>query len=347
MPWHHAAVFEAGTDRPGRLVHVQQLLRPDIAVILTVKMEHRTSFWTLEAIAKEKATLALAVRPGGTVWLNADDPLVAAMETPPNIRRRLFGMSPATDLRASNVEDTWPQPLRFTAHYQNQTAQVTTQLMGEHWLPAALATLGVATDCGMSLSEAAAALSRVPPMRGRSQLVQLSTGATMIRDDFKGGVDTVAPVIRSLAKAKADRRWLVFSGFDETARGESEQLKRVARDAKDAADYLLFVGEHTSEGHARALREGFAPDRVFQATTVRQAGELLRKHSRPGDLILLKGRTMHHISRVYWVHEEERYGRVQCDRFPCHRNLLCDWCSYLHGSGPLSRLVGRGPESPP
>lgn len=339
---HRVAVCEVGCSGPGTLKPVAQLVRPDIAVVLMVAMEHRSSFRTLEAVAREKATLVGALRPGGIAWLNGDDRLVAAMTTPPGVHRKLFGTAPHFDLWADEISSRWPERLELTAHYGGSSTRVRTQLVGEHWVAPVLGAIGAALDCGVTLAQCAAALAQVQPTPGRMQPVDLPNGATLLRDEFKGGVDSMKPAFRVLREARGVRRWLVTSGFDETSLGPSARIKAVARDSPGLADVVLFIGDHAATGYRRAVAEGFPPDRLFQAVNLRRATEIVRSHSRPGDLILLKGRSGDHLSRLYFALSEEQFGPMTCEHSACRRRIICDLCPELHGP---SRAVRSGVES--
>ncbi|UCI07265.1 Mur ligase family protein [Mesorhizobium sp. B1-1-8] len=72
-------VFEAGAFAAGSIRPMAQLLKPHVAVVTMVRLEHLASFRTLEAVAKEKRALVDALQPGGLAVLNADDPHVLGM----------------------------------------------------------------------------------------------------------------------------------------------------------------------------------------------------------------------------------------------------------------------------
>jgi len=72
-------VFEAGASGPDTIRPMAELLRPDVAVVTMVRLEHRASFKTVENVAREKSALVAALEPGGFAMLNADDPLVMGM----------------------------------------------------------------------------------------------------------------------------------------------------------------------------------------------------------------------------------------------------------------------------
>jgi UDP-N-acetylmuramoyl-tripeptide--D-alanyl-D-alanine ligase len=62
---HRAAVVEAGISEPGEMAALADMIRPDVAVVTLVAPAHLEKLGSVENVAKEKALLARAVRPGG------------------------------------------------------------------------------------------------------------------------------------------------------------------------------------------------------------------------------------------------------------------------------------------
>src|SRR5215471_2528903 len=67
------AVWEIGMNHPGEISELSKIAAPDAAIITNIGVAHIEFMGSREAIAREKATLAEAVGPEGTVILNADD----------------------------------------------------------------------------------------------------------------------------------------------------------------------------------------------------------------------------------------------------------------------------------
>ena len=80
-PWHRFAVIEAATSRPGNMVKSARLLRPDVAVVLTVAGTHLRSFNSLDEIAEEKLSALEGLTKGGTAIINADEERLAVIES--------------------------------------------------------------------------------------------------------------------------------------------------------------------------------------------------------------------------------------------------------------------------
>ena len=63
-PEHRSAVVEIGTNHPGEIAALAALAAPGAAVITNAGRAHLEGFGTLEAVAREKASLGFALEPG-------------------------------------------------------------------------------------------------------------------------------------------------------------------------------------------------------------------------------------------------------------------------------------------
>ncbi len=330
-PWHRFAVIEAGTFAKGDIRRASGVIRPQIAVITSVFLEHYSAHRHLASVALEKQSFMECVRPGGTVWLNWDNPSIVSMQVPKGLRVRRFGSLPDYDLWAEKANSTWPDRLSFDVHYGEQSRRVTTRLVGTHWLPSALGAIGAALDCGLDLDTICDAIARVEPMRARLEPVRVSNGAIVLRDDLKSTPATIGPAFKVLGEAGSVRRWLVFAGIEDWPRSARASMTRVGRLAPPIADAAIFLGENAEVARDRAVSDGMPAGSVFHAPDVQRAVEILHEHTREGDLILIKGPLKQHLARVYYALAEDEFGAVRCWKTGCRLRLLCDVCPRLHG----------------
>src|SRR5262249_26493523 len=136
-------VAEVGARYPGSVARIARLLRPDVAVVTRVGLDHYRVFRTLEGVAAEKGALVAGLAPGGGAGLNADDPHVLAMSALAPGRVVTFGEAAGATLRAEGVSSSWPEPLAFTLHVDGRALPVRTRLHGRHTAVSVLAALGV------------------------------------------------------------------------------------------------------------------------------------------------------------------------------------------------------------
>jgi UDP-N-acetylmuramoyl-tripeptide--D-alanyl-D-alanine ligase len=321
-PWHRFAVVEVATDGPGWMSRMAPLVRPDIAIVLSVARTHTNRFRTLEDTATEKARLLGSLSKRGVAVLNGDDRRVVAMPTPGK-RRATFGTESCHALWAEPISSEWPRKLSMDVHWGSETFHIETQLIGTHWLPSVLGALLGAIMCGMSLAEAAEGIKAVKPMAGRMQPVILPVGATVIRDEENQSFSTWEAAAQVLAHAKAQRKVLVVSDMLDCRQRPRQRMRDLGQQSACLADIVIFVGDRSERAAQAALAANMPPDRVHYFYEYMEAAQYLRTELRAHDLVLLKGQD--HLSRILFA----QFGSVRCRKTRCRKSILCDECDEL------------------
>jgi UDP-N-acetylmuramoyl-tripeptide--D-alanyl-D-alanine ligase len=332
-PWHRFAVIEVAAGRAGLMKRGARLVRPDIAVVLTVARSHMRNFRTLDSVAVEKSQLVGALRSGGTAVLNGDDPHVAQMADSAKHRIVLFGTSAACTFRADSLSSRWPERFSFRFHAGGESLNVQTRLVGNHWKDSVLGALAAAQVCGVPLAEAVEAISSVDPTTGRMEPAKLPCGATMIRDDFNGSTDTLRHALKAIADASASRKVLVISDVTDNSNSPRDRLKKIGREAAATVDLVVFIGDRAAYGVEGAVSAGMQPRSAHGAPDWQSAAGLLKAQLRDGDLVLLRGRGNEHLGRIYF----SQLGTVRCPKPRCDKMILCELCPEL----------GFKPDTPP
>jgi UDP-N-acetylmuramoyl-tripeptide--D-alanyl-D-alanine ligase len=324
-PRHRFVVAEVGIDQPGYMWRSAWLLRPDIVVMINVKGTHSTAFPTLKVMASEKAKLLRPLRRRGIAVLNADDPNVEAMGSGARFQVCTFGTSPACDIWGREARSSWPGRLSLQAHTRSETVRLETRLVGTHWVSSVLAVLAVATRCGLTLEQAAQPLRDVEPFPARMQPVELPSGATILRDEYNGSLESLGPALAVLEEAQAARRWLVVSDFADARANYRHRMRHLAEAAVRCAEMCIFLGEKSAYAKRRAIEAGFEPGNVFDFLLPEQAAGFLKRELRSGDLVLLRGLARDHLSRIVFA----QLGTVDCWKLNCTKRGICDTCSEL------------------
>jgi UDP-N-acetylmuramoyl-tripeptide--D-alanyl-D-alanine ligase len=324
-------------DWPGLVRRSARLLRPDISIVLVVAGTHTKDFPTLDDTAAEKAQLLEAQAPDGLAILNADDPRVHGMAAHCRPKVKTFGRSAGSDLWADGVRSHWPGRLALQAHAGPETFFVNTQLVGEHWVNSVLAALLAAESCGVPLSLAAREIERVKPFMARMQPVMLPSGATMLRDEWSGSLDTMAPALRVLQESDVARRVLVFSNLSDSRENSRNRARLVGRTAAQIAGLAVFIGEHGRDAVKEAVASGMKPECARSFADLKEAALYLKSELRKGDLVLLKGRTSDHLSRIFFA----QFGAIGCWKEKCSRRYVCDVCEDLQPQFDPQAALGQ------
>ncbi|MGD9501577.1 MAG: Mur ligase family protein [Methyloceanibacter sp.] len=323
-------VQEVAGESPGKIRTQTRILKPQIGVVTNIGGDHYRSFRSLEATAKEKGRLVEDLPGRGIAILNADDPNVIGMRTRTKARIVTFGLSPDADVTASDISSHWPDCLALTVAYGGERQRIQTKHAGEFWTTSVLAAVACGVACGVDLKSCASAIERVEPKFGRYSVHPVPGGPVFVYD-HKAPVWTIPHCLAFLANAVAPRRTVVFGTISDTASKSSQVYRRVARQALDAADRVVFVGQGAH--HIRKLRQAEIGDRLVGFQTVYEASAYFKEQALTDELIVLKGsRTADHLERIML----SQLGPVVCWKERCGRKLDCPNCSrYTRPSPPV------------
>jgi len=246
-PWHQVAVLEMSMYTEGEIARLAEIARPEVGVVLAVHPTHLERAGSLQAIARAKAELPAALPADGLAVLNADDPNVVAMRSVTAASVRTFGLGPAADVRATEVESHGLDGTSFTLRAPWAERRLRSATPGRHLVPHALAAAIVAEHFGVPLDEVEAALAAGSHAPHRMALVEATGGATIIDDTYNASPVSVAAALDFLAEtplAAGRRRFAVLGDMLELGPDEERLHREVGARTAGIADALVAVGEH-------------------------------------------------------------------------------------------------------
>lgn len=330
-PADRFCVLEVSGAKPGLLTWPLRVVRPNIAVITLIEKEHAGANFTVEDIASEKARLVKALPRDGTAILNIDDPRLAALKTSLDCRVIWVGKSEEATIRLLHASSNWPEALTFTVSYDGATYNVPTQLHGVHLAVPALSSLAVAVASGQPLDKALAALKNIKPSEGRMQPVEVG-GVTFMRDDWKAPLWSLDAPFAFMKDATARRKLMVIGTISDYSLSASKLYPKIARQALEAADIVVFVGPHALRAAKKATEE--QKPRIKAFADLKPAAEFLRQELQQGDLVLLKAsnRADHLVRLIYDIESP-----IKCWRTRCGKSQFCGSCDMLYKEQPSAR----------
>lgn len=335
--WHRYAVVEVGIVSPGQMAKFARALRPDIAVWVSVANTHRMNFRSLETTAREKSILVEGVKPGGLAILNDDNPYIASYESPSSIRTLRYGTTARSDYKVIEAGGRWPERFSFTVAPEGDAPiRVTTRFVGAHWTGSVVPAVIIGREAGMSPTEVAGALATCEPMQRRMSPVELPGGVTILRDEVNGSADTLAAALKVLEEATAERKMIVFTDVSDSSQKPRNRVRDVGKIAARIAHSAMFLGEHSEYGARAAIAAGMPADQVWHFINLEAGARQLKASLRPGDLVLLRGRRVDHLARIYY----SLIGDVTCWRNRCDLRIDCGGCPQLNAKSPDHRDQG-------
>jgi UDP-N-acetylmuramoyl-tripeptide--D-alanyl-D-alanine ligase len=279
-PEHRTAVVEIAANHPGEIAFLASIAAPGAGLITNVGSAHLEGFGTLEAIAREKASLGFTLEAGHPLFVGVDSPrLLRALAGAP-ARLVTYGLSKSAALRPGRVEDLGPEGSRIEVE---GFPPLRLGLVGRHQVANALGALAVARELGLDPAAAVAALAACRPARGRMEVRQVR-GATLLVDCYNANPDSTRAALDTLAGWPGARRRIALLGDMRELGARAAALHR-STGARVRAAELWCVGAHAEDYAAGARRSGVAA-RVFADQPA--AAAALRAALAAGVVVLLK-----------------------------------------------------------
>lgn len=284
-PEYDLSVIEMGMSHAGEIAALARIAQPNEGVVTTVAPVHLEFFDSIAGIARAKYELIEALPAGGTAILNADDEYVSQFGRDFKGKVILFGLKPASEVRAENIEVIGAEGTRFDLVCHGVRQPVHSPLLGQHNVYNVLAAAAVAMEHGVTASEIAGALPALEAADKRGQVVQVGNLAVLY-DCYNSSPKALMAAVDTLAAMPARRRIVVAGEMLELGT-TGEQLHRDCGRymAGKQLDVLLGV-----RGLAKAMVEAAAGAgmKAEFVSTPEEAGDWLAREAREGDVVLLK-----------------------------------------------------------
>jgi UDP-N-acetylmuramoyl-tripeptide--D-alanyl-D-alanine ligase len=272
------AVVEMGTNQPGEVAALRQIIEPTLAVITSVGEEHLEGLGDVAGVLREE----LAVTDGVPVVVTPASQPEIGSGARGRARRVVEAGLDGGDLRATGakVEPTG------TGTMTVEGVAVQVPLRGAHNLRNAMLALAVARELGVSLEDAARGIAAMapPPMRVNWEAVGQ---ATLINDAYNANPPSTRAAIELLTHAGAGRQRVAILGtMRELGAHEQALHEDVARTA--LASPIEIIGGVGAFGAALASLAPGDP-RVVTGAEPAAVWSSLAPRVKPDAVILLKG----------------------------------------------------------
>jgi UDP-N-acetylmuramoyl-tripeptide--D-alanyl-D-alanine ligase len=279
-PAHRSAVVELGMSGPGEIAFLTALAGPGAAVITNAGSAHLERFGSLDAIAREKAVLGLALGADQPLFVGADSPRLLGALKGASARLITYGIGAGADVRPRAVEDLGPEGSRIEVE---GFPPLLLRLVGRHQISNALAALAVARELRLDPQAVVEALERHRAGKGRME-VKRARGATLLVDCYNANPESTRAALETLARwPQATRRIAVLGDMLELGPAAGA-LHRETGAAVSGAE-LWAVGAF-AEDLAAGARAAGAEARVFP--DIASLAAALAAALAPGVVALLK-----------------------------------------------------------
>ncbi len=286
------SLFEIGTNHPGEVQPLAELVTPHLALVLNLLPAHLGNFANMEALKEEKLSISKGLSSGGTLilpWELARE--VATKASHKDYQIITFGTDPGADVQGV-MRDIQTAALDsgalIRANVMGQEVEVEIPFTGSHRLESVLALLAILAVLEINLAELLPAFRSLELPLGRGRRIQLGD-ITLIDDSYNANPVSMQLAIDALQDSTRPGRKIALLGemLELGAAGEASHIE-IGKQC-GGMDLVLTFGDSFKNVAAGPAHQAHY-DRVDDFDLTAFIASL-----QPGDQILVKG-----SNRVFW-----------------------------------------------
>jgi UDP-N-acetylmuramoyl-tripeptide--D-alanyl-D-alanine ligase len=239
------AVIELGANHLGEIAYTTQLVKPNVALVNNVAAAHLEGFGSLEGVIKAKGEIFQGLAAGSAAIINFDSYGEALWdEVLADKKVVTFSVVRSdADFFADNITLNLDGQAIFTLHCPLGSQLIELPIVGGHNVSNALAAAALSVECGASLSDISIGLSLLPKVKGRVEVVELSSNIKLIDDSYNASVPAMKAAVDLLSSFCA-KRWLILGNMAELGHETLALHRQVGEHAAPSEfEFVLTYGD--------------------------------------------------------------------------------------------------------
>ncbi|MDJ0628790.1 MAG: UDP-N-acetylmuramoyl-tripeptide--D-alanyl-D-alanine ligase [Rhodobacter sp.] len=307
------ALVEIGMNHPGEIAPLARLARPHVVMVTIVAPAHLEAFDDIAGIAREKASIAEGLEPGGTAILNGDldtTPILVAAAGAVDARVETFGETGGVTHRLLSAQFSGEATVA-RATIGGEAVLLRLNTPGRHFAVNAVAVLAAAQAAGADLALSLNGLGRWRPYQGRGTIEPIGLDPVddrlridLIDDAYNANPTSMAAALDVLAATRpVDNIGRITPGRRIAILGDMLELGPTEAQMHAAlADLPAMAGidrVHCVGPRMRALHDALPePQRGRWAETADALAGQAHRLVDAGDVLLVKGSKASRVSLV-------------------------------------------------
>lgn len=295
---HLVAVLEAGTNHPGELAPLVEMIKPQFGVLTNIGREHLEFFGDLAGVAREEGMLAELLPPGGTLFVNGDDEWTDEIVRRTEAKVIRAGLGNKNDWRAEKIRlEKNGTTFQVVTEKKEFCGEYRIPLLGRHQVLNALLAIVVSEELGLGRAEIQRGLAESKPAKMRMQFWEAG-GIRVLDDAYNANADSMAAALETLRDLPlVGRRVAVLGDMGELGAHSEAAHAEVGRCAAEMEVGQLFAVGNMAPVMAQAARKA-GLSRVIEFENVEAAVKAVKGFLKSGDVVLLKASRSARLERI-------------------------------------------------
>ena len=289
--YQNIGVLEMGMSARGEIRKLASIAEPNEGIVTNVNPVHLEFFKSVDEIAEAKAELIEGLHDPKIAYLNNDDTRVRGMARNFTGKVITYGVKSLAAFKVHQIQDLGLEGTAFTVHHGRRDENFVLPLLGQHNVANAIAAIAVGATHEVSWEQMRDAMNEMKPEKMRGEVIKFREGFAVVDDSYNSNPRALSEMIRFLGRLQGYQRKILVAGEMLELGPEGPELHRnCGREAARAGIELIMA----VQGQAReilegALESGVDRSRLKFVRDALQAGELLARTIKKGDVVLIKG----------------------------------------------------------
>ena len=294
-PDDQVSVIEMGMSGFGEIEYMSKLVCPDIAVITNIGTSHLAALGTRENICAAKMEIVAGLNSGGTLLLNADEPLLFAKRGTGDPEPEFVSVyNRFGDYRAVNIRH-FEEGTMYDLIYNNKAVtNVEIPALGKHNVYNSLLAYAVGVKLGMTDEQIRAGLRSFVSTDKRQNIYTVG-GITIIDDCYNASPESMRAaldVLASVANKRGVRPCALLGDMLELGEYSRLMHDQLGQYAAQTKVYKLYCyGEMADVIAEAAIKKGVRADNVFvclDSSKPEDMAKMIDASMENGDILLVK-----------------------------------------------------------
>ena len=304
---HEAAIIEIGTNEPGEIAVLTQMLAPTHGLITNIGKEHLEKLIDLDGVEKEETSLfSWLEQCGGFRLINMNDERLQTYAHGP--RFMTYALDSKADIYADwTLNDQGFAEITLRVNQLQESVQL--QLPGKVGAMTAIAGACIGLSCGMSIVEIAEALrtyeAPVYTGYGRMSKIQLDD-IIVLNDSYNANPASMMTALETLSSMPTRGRRIAILG-DMRELGESSSIEHNAllELIPQYCDACIVTGPEFQ----KAMQTFDRDHDIVHAEHAEQCAQMIHQKAKAGDIVLIKGSRGIQLEKVleFWRHYRTKH----------------------------------------
>ncbi|MBF0252241.1 MAG: UDP-N-acetylmuramoyl-tripeptide--D-alanyl-D-alanine ligase [Candidatus Omnitrophica bacterium] len=279
------AVLECGTNHPGEISVLSNLIRPHTVILTNVGEGHLENFKNIAGVMKEKISIVEGLREGGTLFFNGDQDELNILKLNSKIKAVSFGFTGACDHKI-NIKSYAADGVAFSLDNEVYS----TKLSGKHNIYNLAAAMSAANFYGVHLDGLKEKIRKIDSVKLRFEKT-LVDDVYFIFDCYNANPLSFRAALSSLMEDNCSGRKMVVAG-DMLELGEESDILHFKTGKNihlSGAEFLFSYGEKGKVIAQGAISSGMKKENVFSFMDIDKLACKIKQISKKDDVILVKG----------------------------------------------------------